>query len=172
MITKERLEELIEQKAIIYCLIKKPFIGFSSYTLEITPIVLDNSYGISVEEYNKQNNCKSQFYKFEGIYYNICDADNIYETKEEAEFVQKFHTSKTVYFEPPTWEEFLKTETDDGYPYLEIQKLAIIMQTQLKCFCVTDNWGCVWESFSYTDENKKQKYYEAVEYAKKIFLGE
>ena len=87
------------------------------------------------------------------------------------EFIEKYHTTKTYKFEPPTWEEFLRTETDNAYACWEIQKLAIIMDTQLKCFFITNNLSCAWKSFNYTDENKKQKYYEALEYAQKLFLG-
>lgn len=148
MISKERLKELIEKNAKIY----------------------HNTQFASISEINTKD--IPIFYKLDNFSVWELFCDDYYETKEEAEFVQKFHTSKTVYFEPPTWEEFLKTETDDAYACWEIQKLAIIMDTELQCFFIIDNLSSVWESFSYTDENKKQKYYEALEYAKKLFLGE
>lgn len=160
MISKERLEDLIKEGAKIYAIVKKPFIAGYSQILEVEEFDLKAPIVKEISEDGKQF-----------LYFNyILELEYLFETKEEAEFVLNFHTSKTIYFEPPTWEEFLRTEADDTYACWEIQKIAIIMDTESKCFFITNNLSCVWESFSYTDENKKQKYYEAVEYAKKLFL--
>lgn len=75
MISKQRLKELIRQGALIFYILNN----------SVALLRLDNSYGISMEEYNKEHNCKPQFYHSGHVYQDICDADKIFETKEEAE---------------------------------------------------------------------------------------
>lgn len=80
MITKERLEELIEQETCIFYILNN----------SVAILRLNDSYGISVEKYNKEYNCKPQFYHSGYVYQDICDADKIFETKEEAEEYLEF----------------------------------------------------------------------------------
>lgn len=164
-ITKERLEELIEQNQCVY-FVEKTFNKIYQYKQIITrnqiitfKIVDDKLYIIRKEdEYKPEVIWKIKF-------------ENLYETKEEAEFVRKFHTSKTVYFEPPTWEEFLKTKSEHQYCSWDCFEVQIVMY---------NNNFTVFSSFydilpieiNYNKNNCKQKYYEAVEYAKNLFLGE
>ena len=97
-----------------------------------------------------------------------------YETQEEAEFVQKFHTSKTIYFEPPTWEEFLKLKSkwSNVINTWDCEDVEIILNRAIESIIVVNTNEYRQKYFKYTKDNIKQKYYEAVEYAKKLFLGE
>lgn len=107
MISKERLQELIKQGATIYAIISEPFIAGYSNELKITPIALNNSYGISVEEYNKQNKCKPKFYQGGFVYRDICDANDIFETEEDAKWELEMTAIRTETLKMPTWEEFV-----------------------------------------------------------------
>ena len=75
MITKERLEELIEQEATVW---------FVSGT-DAVPFCL--------------------FHHYKYVDY---EETNLYENKEDAEFVAKYYTQRVEKFEPPTWEEIEK----------------------------------------------------------------
>lgn len=101
MITKDRFEELKKEKAFIFYLLNN----------SISIIRLDDTYDISVEEYNKINNCKPTLYhNRNGIFQDICEIDKVFETKEDAEFALRFkRIPKPVeYLDLPTWEEFNK----------------------------------------------------------------
>lgn len=163
MITKERLQQLIEKEVTIYIL------NHLTNTIKIV-LLYKKDYidiGFSNKEIYVNNNPESIFY---GVRYKL---EDLFETKEEAEFVLKFHTSKTIYFEPPTWEEFLKTETDIRRPNYTCENVMIIDYDN-EIIVEDCNNDLTLKHFSYNKElnNRKQKYYEAVEYAKKLFLGE
>lgn len=109
--------------------------------------------------------------------------DNLFETKEEAEFILKNHTSKTLYFRPPTFLEFLKTRREGIYAHWYCGDICIVMEEDnqqkgilrsTNTFRVDD--GNNYESFKYEYDdlfdNRKEVYEKAVEYAKKLFLGE
>lgn len=149
-ITKERLEELAKENAKIY------YIPFKDISIERTAKSVYERF----------------FIKKDFAPYNIYEK-NYYETKEEAEFVQKFHTKKTIYFEPPTWEEFLKTETDIRRPNYTCENVMIIDYDN-EILVEDYNNDLNEKHFNYDKglNNRKEKYYEAVEYAKKLFLGE
>lgn len=97
MITKERLDELINKCAFIFYIYNERSIGI---------IQLDKSYGISVEEYNAINKCKPVFYRKGNVEQDICDADRIFETKEQAEWCIKYHATRTEELNLPNWEDF------------------------------------------------------------------
>ena len=98
MITKERLEELIEQGACIFYILNN----------SVAILRLNNSYGISTEEYNKEHNCKPQFYHSGYVYQNICDADKIFETEEDARWELELTETRTEILKMPNWEELQK----------------------------------------------------------------
>lgn len=163
MISKERLEELIEEGAKIYAIVKNPFIAGYSQILEVEEFDLNAPIHKEISEDGKQF-----------LYFNyLLELEYLFETKEDAEFVLKFHTHKTLYFKPPTWEEFLNIERNEaGHICWKNEINYIILNEWFNHFYVcTDNIETD-KYFNYTKDNVKQKYYEAVEYAKKLFLGE
>lgn len=149
-ITKERLEELIEQKAKIYGISKNNNVFCVGLKLKNQAMCL----------LNPNNYKKTDWYKKQIEVYS-----KFYETKEEVEFVQKFHTSKTVYFKPPTWEEFLKTEHYDFHA--QKKTMPTIINIYSKYIYVED-----FKKVHLILDLSKENYYKAVEYAKKLFLGE
>lgn len=96
MISEERLRELVDRPTIYY---------YSKGVLrEVKNWIMTN------------NGC---------IYDTTTQPDlllyeNLYETKEEAEFVAKYYCGKTIQFEPHTFEEFTKM------PYWSEKQISII----------------------------------------------
>lgn len=108
-------------------------------------------------------------------------------TKEEyAEFINKYHTTKTLKFEPPTFEEFLKTRTEDTFAHWNCGDIYIVMDEENNQsginHCSNSIIVYVWEnydkyeSFRYINEygfdTRKETYYKALDYAQQLFLGD
>lgn len=108
MITKERLEELIKEKATIYILVKKQFIAGTSSFIEIVELPLKNYHGISVEKYNKINNCKPHLYQGGEFmpYEKVAELEDLFETEEDARWELEMTATRTETLKMPTWEEF------------------------------------------------------------------
>lgn len=159
MITRERLEELIEQGATIY----------NTDYLQLGEIHLNKN------DYVEQNGTLHT--KLYQCGFNYFYNERIFETKEEALFVIKYHKTKTLYFEPPTFEEFLKTGDDERFPHWDCDDISIVEWTDENRFLV-DMYGDrdVDKFFYYGnddwEDNRKEAYCKAVEYAMKLFLGE
>lgn len=154
MIARERLEQLIDKCATIYAT------GFGE--IELIPEndieIYENgkdSYIIYIFEPNRK-------YKNE-----IFDED-LFETKEDAEFASEFQNiTRTETLNLPTWEEF--KEIGEVYAFFgadgsywdlysrDGDKKEIILLNGYKSYC-----------FDYS----KQGYLEACKIAKKLFLGE
>ena len=151
-ITKERLKELIEQEATV-CII--------------------DSWGVIWEEKLSQSHFVGIADEEESLMrqYTLNDADlidyirNIYENKEDAEFVAKYHTSIVEKFEPPTYEEFVEMEEWCFFQKNHTQTIIRVLGT--KYLGVETNF----ERY-FTGDLSKENYIKAVEKAKKLFLGE
>lgn len=143
MISEERLRELVDRPTIYY---------YSKGVLrEVKNWIMTNSGCI----YDTTTQPDLLLY------------ENLYETKKEAEFVARYHCEKTIKFEPPTFEEFIKAWS---YKFGAINK--ILYWETYKCFTVECE-NITIKKFNYTDtSDKQQAYYQAVEYVKKLFLGE
>ena len=160
MISKERLEELIEKSATVYAT------GLGE--IELIPendISIyengNNGYILYVLEPNKK-------YKNE-----IFDED-LFETKEEAEFSLEFQNiTRTEILNLPTWEELNKkvdtipnmfwqiAKCSEFILFLQTDKILNNSQIILRGNDDTYNWSLT-----------KENYLEACKIAKKLFLGE
>lgn len=139
MITKERLEELIENQAIIY---------------------LNGWFGVIRLPLNKTYEISGSFMFGNGYNYSL---KALFETKAEADWVAKMHTSRTEYFEPP-----FKLEPYEEYVF-HTKKWGRCAIKNNDCdektpynICNSDYWLYV----------EFKTYEEAVEYARKLFKGE
>jgi len=169
MITKTRLEELIKQKAVIFYILNN----------SVALLRLNNSYGISTEEYNREHNCKPQFYHFySGVFQNICDADKIFETKEDADFALKYQNiTRTETLSLPTWEEIT---TNDEYNYYGTSYFEFGAGYRLIVKLPSEDDDCEFIGIDVNgntelydwEEATKENYLEACRLAKKLFLGE
>lgn len=147
MITKERIDELIKNKAKIYGISKSGEVfclglKFREHTLN-NKKWLENKY----EVYGK-----------------------FYENKEDAEFVAKYHTSRVEKFEPPTLEEFKQ-----GKFYHFISKDCFyslspnLVHGEVVIYESVHGGG---NFIVYKQPLTKENYIKAVEKARKLFLGE
>ena len=150
MISKERLEEIIKNKGVVwvYSTYSKPY--------RILPITFNGE-----REINPHTFC---------LNWNV---KNIFETKEDAEWYKEFSCiERTERLELPTWEEFDQSEKlirfigkfgqkckIDGYFNLDLQSGFID---------VTENGS----SQINLPEYNKENYILACRKAKELFLGE
>ena len=96
MITRERLEELIKQKATIYI------------TFADDCVVEDK---LDEKKFNLMEKLNNGF----GIKCGY-PLDMLFETKEEAEFALRYQNiTRTETLSLPTWEEFIKLEENSDY---------------------------------------------------------
>ena len=100
-------------------------------------------------------------------------------------FVKKFYTTKTLKFEPPTWEEFLKTRTDRFFASWFCNDIGLVMNEEnnekgiLKTYnqfeiSLFDDYDSKGRSFKYINEygidTREETYYKALEYMQQLFL--
>ena len=167
MITKERLEELIEKGATIYLLN-----DFYSMEIRFDNVDIRKGYKIINNDlvFGVNNPTRIQ------------ELDNLYETREEAEWNLKFgNITRTESLSLPSWEEFCDCKYSNEFTFFangfEYNLFAtvrnkefgepdtlIIGTNDLKMACGYDE---IFEK-AYTKEN----YIKACELAKKLFLGE
>lgn len=108
---------------------------------------------------------------------------------EEKEFKERFYTTKTYKFEPPTWKEFLATRDKHTIAHWCCGDIAVYMieensekdffktYNQFEVYVFSDDEDskrrvfdyCVIESFGI--DTREETYYEALDYAKELFLG-
>lgn len=162
MITKERLKELIEQGAKVWCVCdysydksnpnkKVEYYDFSYLSDEYKRTDLDiDNYISSVEEYTE-----------------------FFETKEEAEWHKEFkNITRTDRLELPTWEEFIKGK--EIYFHDDIGMAYKLVKTQ---FSVKPNMIYLFEEGIQGDyiskkyELTKENYTLACRKCKELFLG-
>lgn len=149
MISRERLQELIENDGTVYC------VGDNVYK-----ITLDKRYFCILGNY-------LQWSKFldKPMLQRTPHIDDIYETKEDAEFAKEFknvHRIDTLCL--PTFEELKKIErfdfkAKDGYKY------TIHFISGFNTLAIT---GQI--SNKYYGEATKENYMEACKMVKKLFL--
>lgn len=103
-------------------------------------------------------------------------------TKQE--FIEKYHKAKTLKFEPPTFEEFMATKSENNWAHWFDKDISIIMEeennkkgvlhanNQIDVF--NEREDGYWKYFSYINEDgidtREETYYKAVEYAINLFL--
>ena len=105
---------------------------------------------------------------------------------EEKEFKEKYHTTKTYKFEPPTWKEFLATRNENSFAHWCCTDISVIMleennekgmfktynQFEVDLF---EDYDSKSRKFDYCDiksygiDTREEVYYRALDYAKKLF---
>ena len=160
MISKERLEELIEQGATIY-------------SNEYGEIQLKKENDLSLYE-NGQNNYILYALEPNKKYHNEIFDEDLFETKEDADFALEFkNITRIEKLNLPTWEELNKkvdtipnmfwqiAKCSEFILFLQTDKILNNTQIILRGNDDTYNWGLT-----------KENYLEACKIAKKLFLGE
>lgn len=157
MISKSRLEELIEQGAVIYDIFQGDI-----YLVDLTMI---NKLGdIGVEYYNDYYHC------------NLCrNANDLFKTKAEAEhYLHHANVTRTDTLPFLTWEEFLnKKEIEFITKNMVVYKLCILTdQVKKKTIGITHiiNNGFMALDFEY--ELTEEDFYKAYDECVRLFKGE
>lgn len=143
MIAKQRLEELIKQNAIIY------HVRYCISEIQLSDNYRTNYDGDLLVE------------KSTGDIWNV---NYLFETKEDAEFVANNWKARVEQFKPPLWDEFKRVPHYDFSFWVENCKLWT-SEIEIKSnhiFIGDMDFG----------KATRQHYLKAVEYAKKLFLGE
>lgn len=154
MMTKERLEELIKQRGTIW---RISSIWRNCLNDIIFPVKLD-----------ERNSCISMPDMSLWVGNDRFDINDLYETKEQAEWVLKTHTERTERFEPPMWEDI---KVEDGYEFKffdannEYYAFRVIKNTYT-VICV-DDFKNIFEEVS-----TKENYEKACEIVRNLFKGE
>lgn len=159
MITKERLKELIEQEATVY-----------------DPDTLWQSVGeVKLNKSMKINNGRLDGDLGDlGLKGAVCSCyiplEYLFEKKEDAEFIAKYHTQRVVKFNPPTWAIFSEEETDIVFDMKDGRMMLshwIIGDNHIVLIKTSKD-----DDFVFSEPLTKENYIKAVEYARKLFLGE
>lgn len=157
MISKSRLEELIEQGATIW-------------TNNICPIKLANDNQHNIELYKDCLYIEEEFTSKGNIWWEDYTKEfrDLFETKEEAEWYREFGCiERTERLELPTWEEFRNHEEFNFIAKKSNLLIYVINHFYDNEIYITDLWGYA-EIFEYT----KEGYTLACRKAKELFLGE
>ena len=178
MISEQRLKELIEQCATIYQIIREPFVAGYSSILKIEELPLRSYHNISVDKYNKINNCKPHLYQGGDymVFEKVAELENLFETKEDAEFELNYkRIPKTEYLDLPTWEEFIaKDKTITFYKNQVKYQMYIFVKNKNTNNCriiiYGDDNSQDW--FVFEKPLTKENYLEACEICRKLWLGE
>ena len=157
MISKERLEELIEQCATIWGVYDYTY-SYDKPNKKVEHINLDMFY-----HYYKDID---EFIMYQGDYCNL------FETEEEAEWYRDFGCIEKIerlWF--PTWESVyndLKDYKDGDFYILDNDHFSFVYNKRYETsqlFLYTHNEKYNWNA-------NKENYYEACKLAKSLFLGE
>ena len=153
MISKQRLEELIEQGATIYWIYGKSIEKKTLKHKYHSFFICDNE----LNEYNAK--------QYIGIWKH--KLSKLFETKEEAEWHKEFGCiERTEKLELPTWEEFIDQE-EFGFYQKYGRKYTAIRVLGTKYLAVETSF----ERY-YTGDLTKENYTLACRKAKELFLGE
>ena len=174
MITKERLEELIEQGATIYTSGYRESCCFKNETI-VDLAKLD--YFNKTKTYSIKDFGGGDFVLLTGYTCdNGCDEyltpDELFENEEEAEWHREFgHIERIERLELPTWEEFKNKKTKhvcfmgkDTFCFFELYE-----DKQKNRLILLDH-DCDYEYFN--EELTKENYTTACGLCKEFFLGE
>lgn len=156
--TREEIEQAFKNKETVYDI--STDIN-SAYEIDFSKVNI-----------NKYFDDGFNFYIESSIGYNgklliFCEYENVnkFETKEDAEFVARNWKTRVERFEPPLWEDFLKTES-----YSFISKNGWKEHIYI---CKEDIHNKRISSGNrFMGSVTKENYIKAVEYARKLFEGE
>lgn len=161
MISEERLQELIKQKATIwvenqYC---------NAYDVELSNYyyvaITDNKESLMFLDYSIQEDDPESVL--------VDYLENLYETKEDAEFVKEFkNITRTETLNLPTWEELKIIDEIKIYGENGKQYLVQADEYDISVYASDGYDFILYKRFERTKEN----YIKACTIARKLFLGE
>ena len=152
MISKERLDQLIQDETIIYDASSKKYI--SRLQLNKLMWIDDNYLCFDRTEYPE-----------------IASVDCIFETHEEAEWYLQFgDITRTETLNLPTWEKIQKRlEADTSFNVYSFDEILMFVSDMR---IIINNYGYKKLVKVYDEKLTKENYIKACEICKKLFLGE
>lgn len=169
MITKERLQQLIEQGATIYGISKKPFIAGYSSILEVNPINLSiiqfNDKENKIEDYDTTTLCT--------ITYNL---EDLFETELDAKWDLEMTATRTETLKMPTWEDMTTENNEYNYygssdiHYFCFDNYRLIVCLKEDCEYISID-VCRNTELYHWEEATKENYTEACKLCLKLFKG-
>jgi len=170
MIQPDRLKELIEQGATIYGITGLPRwveeIDLGSLLYEK---IGDWLYKVNTICYGSGENDfrKEKLYRF--------DNEDLFETREEAEWVFEFgNITREEKLSLPSWEEFCKLDYEFVFYDRNHNKFSMYLTmpvTVEKEICIW-NWNIETAKVEFRKPATKENYIDACRLCKKLFLGE
>ena len=150
MIERERLEDLIEQGAIIYR-------TYANVCVQ----------EIKLNKANIKTDGAFLWQKMSGAFKGCgIPLDQLFETKEDAEWHKEFkRIPRTDYLDLPTWEEFLKMKKLFSFNSKK-GKLIVYFYDNKTIFVEDEEWNILREPLT------KENYLKACRKCKELFLGE
>lgn len=153
MISRERLEELIENNGTVYCVLDNVY-----------KITLDKRYFCILGNYLQWSTVLNKL-----MPRRTPHIDDIYETKEDAEFVKEFkNITRTETLNLPTWEELKIIDEIKIYGENGKQYLVQADEYDISVYASDGYDFMLYKQFDRTKEN----YLEACKMVKKLFLGQ
>lgn len=163
MISKERLQELIDQKATIWA------DGYGEIRL------CDKSEVCRVTSCEGESHCLYGFI-YDQIFINdSISPEELEENVEKGEWNYEMHASRIERFDPPIWEEIQYTKhyfiykfpIKDEYDFFG--RITILKDYSIKVSGLTQ--GILFEEY-FDEAATKENYIKACTIARKLFLGE
>lgn len=173
MIQKERLKELIKRGAAIYVRNIDNIAGSIDFC-EYEGRILKNCFQFRV----KIKPDLSNYYGCESNWSDDILLENLFETKEDAEFACKYkNISRIDYLHLPLYEDFIKKYQTLGENLIEDEKCVMFTSAaETYSLYATDNEVWVGKDNSgervFNDKLTKENYEKACEICRKLFLGE
>ena len=153
MITRERLEELIENNGTVYCVLDNVY-----------KITLDKRYFCILGNYLQWSTVLNKL-----MPRHTPHIDDIYETKEDAEFVKEFkNITRTETLNLPTWEELKIIDEIKIYGENGKQYLVQADEYDISVYASDGYDFILYKRFERTKDN----YIKACTIDRKLFLGE
>lgn len=153
MISKERLQELIDQKATIWT------DGYGEIQL------CDKSEICKVISFKGESYCLYGFIYDQRFINDNIKPEELEEDVEKGEWEYEMHASRPEQFDPPVWKDFL--ENEEYIFWTKKHKQTHVMTLGAKYLVVETDF----ERF-YTGDLSKENYIKACTIARKLFLGE
>lgn len=162
MITKERLEELIKQGAMIYYI--------RNYTVQQINLSENEFCNYNIEHFYLAMNSRIPY-----MTVDTWDIKCLYENREQAEWALKTVAERTERFEPPMWDDikcnyefaFVKSEDNNLWNNLWKFNVFIGKEKDTGIITITDIKGSI-----FTEHATKENYEKACEIVRDLFKGE
>lgn len=152
--TKERLEELIKQGAMIYAYEKNKFNNPCSVNLAI------GDWNVSkTRQVLNLNDIK------------VYELKDLFETIDHYYWQRKVYAERTERFEPPMWEE-IKDKYSFGFMNC---KNSVVRFSVFKKYNSLNHivvYSCDYDDYTYRDISTKENYEKACEIVRDLFKGE